>query len=305
VGLWRFTPDSKSVVTGEDHDGVGHVARWSQESDFQAMQPLFDVGTNIHEACFSVDGRWLAISGASGDVRVWDLQSRSLSCEFTAHVRPVIPRAFTAEGRKLMITHTEDNSLHEWDLTTRQKTRSWPTAPGRYTGAFSPDGRWYLTSILNPDTKTVTSLVELSSGRETNLNLGWYYAASFSADGRLFALGGWGENQVRLFETATAKEVGKLRGIQGQMFGLGFSSDATRFMIGYGGHEGSQEIVTLHDMESHEKLLSLEGRGSLFEALAFSPDGNVLAAWNRRGVLHLWRAPSWAEIEAAERAQAK
>ena len=204
-----------------------------------------------------------------------------------------------------MITHPEDNSLHEWDLTTRQKTRSWPTTVGRYTGAISPDGTWYLTSILNPDTKTVTSLTKLTSGRQVDLHLPWFYAASFSSDGRLFAFGGWGENAVRLFETATAKEVGKLLGIQGQLFGLGFSSDATRFMIGYGGHEGSQEIVTLHDMERHEKLLSLEGRGSLFEALAFSPDGNVLAACNSRGVLHLWRAPSWAEIEAAEKAQAK
>ena len=57
-------------------------------------------------------------------------------------------------------------------------------------------------------------------------------------------------------------------------------------------------------MESHEKLLSLEGQGSLFEELAISPDGNVLAASNRRGVLHFWRAPSWEEIEAAERVQA-
>lgn len=75
-------------------------------------------------------------------------------------------------------------------------------------------------------------------------------------------------------------------------------------MIAYGGHEGSQEIVTLHDMESHEKVLALEGRGTTFEELALSPDGTVLAAWNRRGVLHLWRAPSWKEIEAAERVQA-
>jgi WD40 repeat protein len=305
VPLWQFAPDSRSVVTVEDHDGVGHVARWSQETDFQAMQPLFDVGTNIYDGCFSRDGRWLAISGASGDVRIWDLQTRRQSGEFKAHTRPVIPRAFTPEGNKLMLVHPEDNSLHEWDLTTQHKTRFWPAAVGRYTSTFSPDGNWYLTSLLNPDARTGTSLVELSSGRETALTPRWYYAASFSPDGRLFALGGWGENQVRLFETATAKEVGQLRGIQGQLFGLGFSSDATRFMVGYGGHEGSQEIVTLHDMEIHEKLLSLEGRGSLFEALAFSPDGNVLAASNSRGVLHFWRAPSWAEIEAAEKAKTK
>ena len=32
----------------------------------------------------------------------------------------------------------------------------------------------------------------------------------------------------------------------------------------------------------------------------FSPDGHALMAINEFGVLHLWRAPSWAEIAAAE-----
>ena len=49
------------------------------------------------------------------------------------------------------------------------------------------------------------------------------------------------------------------------------------------------EIVALWDMESHEKLLALEGRGSLFDTVAFSPDGNVLAASNWRGVASLAR----------------
>ena len=51
-------------------------------------------------------------------------------------------------------------------------------------------------------------------------------------------------------------------------------------------------------MESREELLTLEGEGSRFYRTAFSPDGNDLGSMNQAGVLHLWRAPSWAEIEA-------
>src|SRR5262249_17213545 len=214
------------------------------------------VGTNIYEAYFSGDARWLAVSWPGGEVKVWDVQNRLQSCAFTASAWPVIPRGFMAEGRKLMGTATKDNSLHEWDLTTRPETRAWPPAPGRYTGALSPDGTWYLTSILNPDTKTVTSLTELSTRREMNLNLGWYITASFSPDGRLFALGSWGSD-ARVFETATAKEVAKLGGIFGQVHGVGFSPDGRRFMTGHG--SGGDESVALWDMESHEKLLALEG----------------------------------------------
>jgi WD40 repeat protein len=201
-----------------------------------------------------------------------------------------------------MVVHTKDNSLHEWDLTTREETRSWPSAEGRYTGVLSPDGNWHLISIQNPDTRTITSLTDLTSGHQMDLQLPWFYAASFSPDGRLFALGSW-EGDTRLFETAAAKEVARLKGILGSVWGVGFSPDGRLLMTGHG--SGGSESVALWDMEgdSHEKLLMLEGQGSMFEAVAFSPDGNVLAAVNQRGVMHLWRAPSWAEIEATEQAQ--
>ena len=51
-------------------------------------------------------------------------------------------------------------------------------------------------------------------------------------------------------------------------------------------------------MSSHQEVLTLEGQGSSFESTAFSPDGSILGSKNAHGVLHLWRAPSWTEIEA-------
>ena len=40
-----------------------------------------------------------------------------------------------------------------------------------------------------------------------------------------------------------------------------------------------------------------------FNGVRFSPDGNSLLAVNEAGTLHLWRAPSFAEIDAAESGQ--
>jgi hypothetical protein len=39
----------------------------------------------------------------------------------------------------------------------------------------------------------------------------------------------------------------------------------------------------------------------VFSFVAFSHDGKWLAACSRESKLHLWRAPSWEEIEAAEK----
>jgi hypothetical protein len=46
---------------------------------------------------------------------------------------------------------------------------------------------------------------------------------------------------------------------------------------------------------------------SNFKASRFSPDGNLLGAVGEGNdkSIHLWRAPSWAEIEKAETATGK
>jgi WD40 repeat protein len=197
-----------------------------------------------------------------------------------------------------MLVFKPDNSLHEWDLETLQETRSWPSAPGRYTGAFSPDGHWYLSSVLNPDIKSVTSLTELNTRRTTNLNLGWYAGAAFSPDSKLFALAGW-SREVLIWDTATLKQIARFTGFPFAVWSAAFSPDMKRVATA---NEG-RETIKLWDLKSGEQLVTLEWRGSMPEGLGFSPDGNVLVANNARNVLTLWQAPSWAEIEAAEKAQ--
>ena len=76
-----------------------------------------------------------------------------------------------------------------------------------------------------------------------------------------------------------------------------FSPDGARLALGGNG----AEAIKVYDVGSHLELVALEGRGSVFVAASgFSPDGSLLGSMNARGVLHLWRAPSWAEIEATE-----
>jgi hypothetical protein len=51
-------------------------------------------------------------------------------------------------------------------------------------------------------------------------------------------------------------------------------------------------------------VLTLEGQGTAFCSTTFSPDGNVIGTMNGTSVpgsVQLWRAPSWAEINAAEK----
>jgi WD40 repeat protein len=125
----------------------------------------------------------------------------------------------------------------------------------------------------------------------------------FSPDGGCFAAASE-YGLAKIWETTTLREVASLHGFLSGVHSVAFSPDGRRLATGSGG----KEAIKLWDAETHQEVLTLEGRGSLFGRqgpTAFSPDGNVLGSANGNGILHLWRAPSWAEIDAAEKAQAE
>ena len=97
-------------------------------------------------------------------------------------------------------------------------------------------------------------------------------------------------------ETVPATEIATFRGFASVVWAAAFTPDAQRLATSSSGNEA----IKLWSVESHETVLTLEGRGVGFNSVAFSPDGNILAASNGRGVLHIWRAPSWMEIETPE-----
>ena len=86
----------------------------------------------------------------------------------------------------------------------------------------------------------------------------------------------------------------------GYMAGVAYSPDGRRLLTGAMGHEA----VKVWDLATRRELVRLRGEGHGFYYLEFSPDGQWLASCNwSPGQLHLWRAPSWEEIAAAEAAE--
>jgi len=298
VAAWRFAPDGKSVLTV---DLQGRAAQW-KGTDFQESESLMDIGTEFsyyrwllrYSVLISRDARWLATGSTNGTIRVWDLRARTLLGQSTVSTGGVLPLEFVAQGKRLMIVHVDDGSVHEWDLTTWQESRSWQGAADTWHLTFSQDGRWSLALGW----EGASLLREIATGRETNhrLDFSGVNNTTFSPDGRFFAAASE-LGYAKLWETVTLRELATFRGVLMGVHSVAFSPDGKRLAAG---SEGS-EAVQLWDVESYQELLTLEGQGSLFGSSAFSPDGNVVGSRNAQGQLHLWRAPSWEEIEAAEK----
>ncbi len=82
-----------------------------------------------------------------------------------------------------------------------------------------------------------------------------------------------------------------------ELWGLSFSPDGTRLVVS--GKRGS-DAVRLLDMASKRFVATLSGEPDVYWLCQMSADNNTVYAAGKKSVL-LWRAPSWAEIEQAEK----
>jgi len=120
--------------------------------------------------------------------------------------------------------------------------------------------------------------------------------AAFSDDGSQVASVS-PDGTVALWDPSSFRLITVFRGHMTGAHGVAFSPDGRRLATGSNG----RDAVRLWDLSTHRELMTLSGQGSQFWFVAFSPDGRWLAACGREGRLHLWRAPSWEEIEAVEK----
>ncbi len=173
---------------------------------------------------------------------------------------------------------------------------------GRLTAlALSSDGQILATGAgINDsliklwDVKTGSLKANLDGHRAYLLDF------AFSLDGRWLASAS-ADQTIQLWDWENAQSVATLRGCADEVWAVAFAPDGRRLATGSTG----REAVRIWDVETQMEMITLEGEGAAFQNTVFSPDGNWLISLSNQGLLHLWRAPSWAEIEAAEAAGKK
>jgi eukaryotic-like serine/threonine-protein kinase len=101
-----FSPDSKSLVTGDDE---GRVRLWS-------VSPLREVAligrhaARVKSVAFSPDGQEVASAGDDRNIYVWDVAKRRSITSIGTHTAPVLSVAFSPDGKKL-VAGGQDNSV--------------------------------------------------------------------------------------------------------------------------------------------------------------------------------------------------
>jgi WD40 repeat protein len=340
--VWAIAiaPNGRTVVTGTKKDGL--VRLWStipepQEPTSQTLPKT--LRGELPPGPLSPDGKAFLAVYADRTVELWETASLKETTHFPMDVAYQASLALSPLG-KLIALGEPDGAVRLVETSTgREIPNLGPQGAGVKALAFSPDGKKLAAATTDHkfrvwEVATKQVLREMASHGKL---VGSPSAFAFSTDGGALCAG-YEDGTAEIFDTATGRRLGFLKGAKGPIIGavilpdgktaatadytqdvklwdlntqkelvtlggerlahvaLALSPDGQRLAAG-----GASGVVRLWDPATRQQVALLRLRKGLdFRTMAFSADGNLLVVVNEQA-LQTWRAPSWAEIEAAEK----
>jgi len=279
-----YQPDGRTLVSA-GWDGM--VALWDLRSGRLAGS-LSGVDESVNALALSPDGAVAATAGNRG-LRLWNLASgkvqRALGTILTG---PAASLAFSPDGTRLA-TGGIMEKVRLWDVATGKQIFEVDHGDRTVTAvAFRADGR----VIAVGGGKTV-DLRDASTGkrlRSLTAKSGPVSALAFAPSGKLLASAAY-TGDVVLWDSNRGTELRRLQ-CKASIASLSFSPDGTRLAVGPMG----ALPIEVWDVAKVEKLLSIEKSGLSFVSVAFSPDGNAIAAASAEALIRTWDAKTGAAL---------
>ncbi|WP_254667995.1 toll/interleukin-1 receptor domain-containing protein [Streptomyces griseus] len=297
-----FSPNGRMLAAG---GGDNRVRVWDI-ADPSRPSPRPELFTRsrdgVDTVCFSPDGHTLATGYSDGSVELWDvadpLRPRS-GARLTGHTSTVGGLAFSPDGQTLASvagaprgsdgSGPEDTTVRLWAVAGSERSSVLTTLPthGTFPPSFSPDSVLLATGG-EPTTVWKVGGEEaprLMSTVETYDSQG--QAAAFGPEGRTLFTGlpmaAWDMADAAHPRRLTP-EVGRPGGTQS------ISVNPALPLLAAGGEFGRPvRLWDVSERRRHKVLGTLDGVATEAQALAFSPDGALLAARTRKGTVQLWQ----------------
>ena len=284
--IWSlaFSPDGGRLASSGDD---GTIRFW----DVAAGRPIAPVlrghTGKVSSIAFSPDGKILASGGEDKTVRLWDTATlQRMGAPLTGHESGVTSVAFSTAGR-VLASGSYDGSVRLWDPSSGQPLGE----PLRYDGslvrslAFSSDGK---TLASANDKKIIIWDVASHQrlGEPMGKNIDAVTGVAFSPNTELLASSA---ESTWLWSLKTRLPVTAEPLIEHLNVGynaVAFSSDGKIL----GTHAPDPRSIALWDVATWKQIgASLRGHDAAVTALAFSPDGKILAVGSWENRIILWR----------------
>jgi len=284
-----FSPDGNLLATWAE-DGVVCLRQMEPPrvvTNLQAAKPQLGYG----ELLFSPSGEYLAV-GQPNDILLWEWASEKQRRIPAPNIGELVRSlALSPDGRLLAAAGSR---IQIWDVS-----KVWSLPQGRevpmvgqsdqFPGyiieiAFSPDGKTLATAETDPrvglwDAETLKEIRRFQ-GNPRDVR-----AVAFSPDGRTLFSGG-GDGSVRYFDPRSPLSPEVLP-IPVWSPAFTFAPDSQQF-IALDSRNGAAELWRIPPGRQIERSEHLSFLGTNNLAVAWSPDGRLLAIGDRAGNLRVW-----------------
>jgi WD40 repeat protein/serine/threonine protein kinase len=316
VRVWDATPveEDPRIRTLRGHSGVVSSVAFSPNSQLLASAGrdrtvrVWEVTTGrevlllrghskpVNSVAFSPDGSLLASASEDATVKLWNVRTgaRILTLDkFGGGVRCV---AFSTDGQHLATSDATDN-VRVWDWATGKEV--FPPLRG-HTGyvkfvAFSHNGKLLVTGSVDGSVR----LWDAASGQKAQEP--YYFASRVASialspdpDSRLLASGD-ADQTVTVWETVTPKELFRCREHTNYVIAMAFTPDAQR-LASASWHEIIVWDTSTGPNIKNRNIKKLSGLAGAIQGVAFSPDGQRLAAcggYKDKGEINIWDRALW------------
>jgi WD40 repeat protein/3',5'-cyclic AMP phosphodiesterase CpdA len=287
VSSVAFSSDGSLVASAGDD----RVVRLWEVATGRARALLAGHSDRIRSVAFSPDGSLLASAGDDRVVGLWEVATSWRRAWLVGHTSRVMAVDFSPDGT---LVASAGGSVRLWEVAADGERLSLAGHGGAVSSvAFSPDG-----SLLASAVDDRVMLWEVATGREL-VSLDGHTdrvrSVAFSPDGSLLASAGddW---VVRLWEVATGRQRASLAGHAPRVRSVSFwrprpgalhdASDQPGAQFASAGDDG---VVRLWNISTYQEK-TLVGHTDLVRAVAFSPDGSLLATacTGNSGSTRLW-----------------
>jgi WD40 repeat protein len=276
---------------------------WDASSGGEVLPALRGHKERVLGVAFSPDGRRLASISVDKTIKIWDTSTGQELFTLSGHTEPVNGVAFSADGQRLASASggtDKPGEVKVWEAASGKLLFSFKgqAIPNLLVHlAFSPNGRRLAAGSEGNTVKvwdvTTGQVVHTLSGHtEPILNV------TFSPDGRRLISAGrdrvvkvWDLEDV---ERAVLAPLWTLPDFSLSPWCMALSPDGSRLAIGGPTADGN---VRVYDMTTGKLLLTLRGDFRVV-SVAFSPDGQRLAAAGHDRIVRLWDTTTGHEILA-------